>query len=132
VRVNAGGGAGSQITGDLFGVGVTRGGGGGSQITGVLNRVGVMDGGGAGSQMIGLEGGNGLVAGGGVGIGSQIIGQQRVVAAPLDMTNNARMVFCVSLESLCQGIIVTSVQIVILSEAKNLARCLSDPSLRSG
>jgi hypothetical protein len=96
------------MIGDLAGVGVTRGGGGGSQITGVLNRVGVIDGGGAGSQMIGLRGGIGVAVRGGGG-GSQIKGgQQRVVAAPPDITIKVKIVLCVSLESLCQGSIVTS------------------------
>lgn len=104
-----GGGGGSQMIGDLVGVGMTRGGGGGSQMTGVLSRVGVIDGGGAGSQMIGLRGGMGVAVRGG-GAGSQITGgQQRVVAAPPDMTSNAKMVFCESFDNLCQGIIATSI-----------------------
>jgi hypothetical protein len=38
-------------------------------------------------------------------------GQQRVVTAPPDMTINARMACCDSLESLCQVIIVASNQV---------------------
>jgi len=55
--------------------------------------------------MMGLPRGIGDEVRGGGG-GSQITGgQHRVDAAPPDMTTNARIVFCVSLESLCQGTI---------------------------
>jgi hypothetical protein len=56
--------------------------------------------------MIGLRGGDGVAVRGGGG-GSQIRGgQQRVVAAPPDMTNKVRIAFCVSLESLGQGMVI--------------------------
>lgn len=88
---------------------LVRGGGGGSKMIGDLVGVGVTRGGGGGSQMIGLRGGMGVAVRGG-GAGSQITGgQQRVVAAPPDMTINAKMVFCESFDNLCQGIIATSI-----------------------